>query len=84
MKLPDPMAEDSWDDLDHLLGICNCLPPHDYLYDAKDQKAAINAYTTNKIIEARIDELKRADNDLGVVLDKYYLKDRIAELRKTL
>lgn len=31
-------------------------------------------------LDAKIEELKVADEDLGIVLDKYYLKDRIAEL----
>lgn len=40
----DSLDERKWDDLDHLLGICDCLPPHDYLYNSKDQKQAISDY----------------------------------------
>jgi hypothetical protein len=53
-----PMAEDELDELLETIGIKFTVASNDEWFDKRksEAKAAINAYTTNKIIEARIDE----------------------------
>ena len=95
LNKPDSMAED---ELDKILNVASWQYNHDKngridddgMKRFNEAKAAINAYTTNKIIEARIDELQElqmADNIPDANKDQiylWYLKNRIAELRKTL
>lgn len=56
----------------------------------KKAKAAINVYTTNKIIEARLNELDYIDPDAtvtvatGGIVSEMTVRDRIAELQKAL
>ena len=90
MNKPDPMAEDELDELLETIGIKFTVASNDEWFDKRksEAKAAINTYTTNKIIEARIDELDKL-HDLFYLFYKPGYEDsiitpRIAELKEAL
>ncbi len=59
------------EELDHLLGICNCLPPHDWLHGPTEQKQAIVDLINKVAVEAEKDVLKRCYVDRGEIYVKF-------------
>ena len=78
LNKPDPMAEDSWLEVD----VVQARGSRIFAKLSPESKAAINAYTTNKIIEELVN-FRNADFDPNKTLAQtlMYVDARIAELK---